>query len=236
MPSLSASLSAAIGIRQTVGQVFLSFFLALVIFPGHRLLRPQIERLFFVERYRIEKGIKLLLAELPTCGAPRTLLMLVGERIVALLQPESCVIYGQVGEIYVPVFVRGSVVPPTFQTQSPLMGVLQTRTTPVDIERWQRTARTSLSSDDRALLDSLRVMMVLPLSQSEPPLAFFCLGQKRSGDVYTSADFALLRQVAKKVSEQLLHWEGAEVHRQIEMMRHTLRYSGSEQMAFPLEH
>src|SRR3954452_10933877 len=118
--------------------------MVLVTVPGQLYLRPQIERLFFVERYALEKGIKQLLAELSGCEGPRALLTQVGEGLYTLLRPENCVLYGRTETAYVPLLVRGSVVPPTFEVSSPLVSILQTRATSVDLERWQRSVRTYL--------------------------------------------------------------------------------------------
>jgi len=210
-PHLSAIMSAAVGIDEIFGQAVLSLLLVFVVVPSQRYLRPQIERLFFVERYALEKGVKHLLGELSACEGPQALLTLVGERLNTLLRPENCVIYGRTETAYVPLFARGSVVPPTLDVHSPLVGILQTRTVPIEEERWQRTVRTYLSRSDRTVLDSLRVAVVLPLSRSEPSTAFVCLGQKRSGDVYTSTDLTLLKNVAEKVSEKFSRFPEAGV-------------------------
>src|SRR5439155_21871228 len=114
------------------------------------------------------------------------------------------------GATCTPVFVRGSVVPPLIEAHSPLVATLQTRAAPIDVEHWRRTVRVYLGPADRAVLDRLRVAVVLPVSRSEPPTAFVCLGHKRSGDSYTATDLALLAVVAKKVTGELLRLEDAE--------------------------
>ena len=207
VPSASSLVSAVAGIDRTFGQIALSLLLAFCIVPGQRYLRPQIERLFFAERYAVEKGLKHLLRELTSAKEPQAVLTLVSEQLDTLLQPENCVMYCRTAETYVPVFVRGSIVPPTFDVQSPLVGVLRTRTLSVDVERWQRTVRTYLNRSDQMTLDSLRVAAVLSVPQSDPPAAFICLGRKRSGDVYTSTDFTGLKAVAAEMAEVLCRLE-----------------------------
>jgi hypothetical protein len=208
-PRLARAASMAAGFEPTSWQILFSVLLAVLVVPGQHHVHPWVERLFFPEHQAFERGVKHLLQELPTCGGPQALLTLVGERLDALLQPENCIIYGRTETAYAPAFVRGSVVPPAFQAQSPLVGVLQTRAAPVDMERWRRTARVYLSPDDRAVLDRLRVAVVVPISRSEPPAAFVCLGQKRSGDVYTPTDFTLLTAIAETVARELLRVEAA---------------------------
>jgi len=103
---------------------------------------------------------------------------------------------------------------PLIEAHSPLVATLQPRAAPIDIQHWRRTVRVYLGPDDRAVLDSLRVAVVVSVSRSEPPTAFVCLGHKRSGDIYTATDLALLAVVAKKVSGELLRLEEAEMRGQ----------------------
>lgn len=58
VPPLTTFLSAFVGIEHTIGQVTLSLLLATVILPGQRYLRPQIERIFFAQRYLMEQGVQ----------------------------------------------------------------------------------------------------------------------------------------------------------------------------------
>jgi hypothetical protein len=213
-PTLSASLSTLVGIERTVGNIALSLFLAAVIVPGQRYLRPQIERLFFANRYEVERGVQQLVRELPSNNTPQSLLAFVGERLFTVLRAENCVIYGRVDSHYAPVFVRGSIVPPPFEAHSPLVGALQARAIAVDIDRWQRTMRVSLNRSERAMLDGLRIAVALPIGRGEAPLAFLCLGHKRSGDVYTSTDLKTLRFVDEKTCEALLRFENPTILRQ----------------------
>jgi hypothetical protein len=86
---------------------------------------------------------------------------------------------------------------------SPLVGALQTRAAVVDVARWERTMRAHLGTTDRAALDSMRASVVFPLGQSGQPRSFLCFGPKRSGDIYTQTDYALLTDVARRVSNLL---------------------------------
>jgi len=97
-------------------------------------------------------------------------------------------------------------VPPLIEAHSPLVATLQTRAAPIDVEHWRHTVRVYLGPADRAVLDSLRVAVVLPVSRNEPPTVFVCLGHKRSGDIYTATDLELLAVIAKKVSGELLRF------------------------------
>jgi len=118
-PPLSTSLHALIGIDYTIGQVMLSLVLASVVLPGQRYLRPQIERMFFSQRYLVEQGMQQLMHELPTASNREALLTLIGERLFALWHIENCVIYSKSATRYVPAFVRGSSTPPSLMHMVP---------------------------------------------------------------------------------------------------------------------
>jgi hypothetical protein len=46
----------------------------------------------------------------------------------------------------------------------------------------------------------LGAAVLVPMQRGGMIAAFLCLGQKRSGDIYTATDLTLLTAVAKKVS------------------------------------
>ena len=203
-PTLSTSLYMLVGMDDTIGQVVFSLVLAFVVLPGQRYLRPQIERVFFSQRYRVEQGVQQLMRELPTAPSREVLLTLLGDRLFALGPVENCVIYSKRATQYVPVFVRGSGTPPVFDAHGPLAGALQARAATADIERWQRTIRASLSRTEREELENLRAAAVLTIGRSDAPTAFLCLGRKHSGDVYTPTDMALLTSLGERVSQELI--------------------------------
>jgi hypothetical protein len=181
----------------------LSLVLASVVLPGQRYLRSQIERVFFSQRYLVEQGVQQLMRKLPTASNREALLTLLGERLFALWQMENCILYSKRATRYVPIFVRGSSAPPTFDTHGPMTRALQARAATADIERWQRTIRAALSRTEREELESLRAAAVLMIGRSDAPTAFLCLGRKHSGDVYTPTDLALLASLGERVSQEL---------------------------------
>ncbi|MGE0825535.1 MAG: hypothetical protein AB7G75_16975 [Candidatus Binatia bacterium] len=202
-PGLTHAASQIFGLSPGSGQVVFTSVFALFVIPGHGYLRPQIERIFFAERYALERGVADLLQTLPECTDQHELLAHMGERLHNLLRPESCVIYEQSGTTYPPLFVKGSIVPPVFDGRSGLWGAVQTRNAYADEEEWRRSARVVLRPSERAVLDRLRIGFVVPLGQTKPPPFFLVLGPKQSGDVYTATDATLLKNVAKTVSAQL---------------------------------
>ena len=67
------------------------------------------------------------------------------------------------------------------------------------------------------------VAVVVPVRRRGELVAFFCLGAKRSGDIYTSTDLTLLAAVADRVSMQLDRVEDAQMLREARAMQEELR-------------
>lgn len=235
LPRASSAASHAFGIDPSSGQLALSVALASFVVPWQRRLRPQIERLFFAERHALERGIEGLLRELSSCETPSALLTLAGERLDALLRPDSCVIYGQTPLGYAPLFVRGLSLPPSFGPQSTLPPTLRGQSGAVDIETWRHRKRTPELTDlDWASLDGLGTVILLPFLRGDSLAGFVSLGAKRSGDVYTSTDAVLLSTVSNKLSTELLRFDAAEILRQERAMQSALRRYVPESLAAKL--
>jgi hypothetical protein len=113
------------------------------------------------------------------------------------------VIYGRSAETYAPLFIRGRTVAPVLNADTPLITALQSEARPVEVERWLRRPIVPLSPAVRAVLDSLGAAVLVPMHRGDMIAAFLCLGQKRSGDIYTATDITLLTAVAEKVSAEL---------------------------------
>lgn len=224
VPQLAYAVSVPIGVEPSLTQGVLSLLLAGIMVPLQRRLRPRIDQVFFAERYALEQGITRLLHELSACPTPQELTMLTGERLGELLRPESLAIYGRGEAVYTPAFVRGRVVPLAFDGRGPLVAALEQRAAPIAAEGFaQGGSGPGLSPFDRAALETLGVPVVVPVRRGGNLVAFLCLGPKRSGDVYTSTDLALLAAVADKVSTELLRFDQAELIRQARVMQDALR-------------
>ncbi len=224
IPRLSQAITAAGAIDPVVSQPILALLLAGLLIPAQRYLRPQIERLFFVERYALQRGIERLLRDLSACDGPDALLALVGERLATLIRPECCVVYGRAADTYVPVFVRGPVVPPPIGAQSGVVTELEARNAPLDVRHWRQGHGPQVRRPaDMAALDSLSATVLLPVGGRQMLPAFLCLGEKRSGDVYTATDLVLLAAVAEKTSSELDRFDRAEISRQARAMQDALR-------------
>jgi len=220
VPHVARAASVAIGIDPSGGQLILSLGLAAVVIPAHRTLRPQIDRIFFPESHRLEQGIEALIAGLSSCDGAQALIRLAGESLDELLRPATCVVYARDQETYRPVFVRGRPVPSMLGADEPLILVLRQRTAPLLMER---RAAPPLTPFERAALETLSVSLVVPVHRGAEFVGFACFGPKRSGDVYTSTDLALLIAVADKVSTQWLRFEDGALIREARVTHEALR-------------
>jgi len=112
-----------------------------------------------------------------------------------------------------------------------LVTTLQSETRSIEVERWLRRRAAGLSSSDRAVLDSLGAAVLVPTHRGDLLDAFICLGQKRSGDIYTATDLTHLTAVAERVSGELRRFDDAELARQVRTMSDSLRRYVPEQIA-----
>ncbi|MBW2372358.1 MAG: GAF domain-containing protein, partial [Deltaproteobacteria bacterium] len=224
VPRIAEAASGLVGIDPGTGQVALSLMLAAVAIPAHQRLRPQIDRVFFKERYALDHGIAELLPTLSSCADMRELTERAGGGLQRLLRPEACVVYAGAGQSYAPVFAEGRAVPPAFEADSPLIGTLRERHAPLSLsDAGRRPDEAPLGPFDRAALETLGAEVVVPVRQGDALAAFVCLGPKRSGDVYTSTDLSLLAAVAQTVSHQMQRFDQDSVIREGREMQDSLR-------------
>jgi class 3 adenylate cyclase len=217
VPRIARAVSEAAGIDPEQGQVALSIALAVVVVPAHRALRPWLDRKLFAERYALSQSFDRLLHELAACRNIEELTNLTGERVDALLRPEAIAIYARTGDAFEPLFVRGRAAPPAFESGSVLVKVLEKRTSPL-------AARArEISPFDRAALETLGVEVVVPTHGAADLVAFTCLGAKRSGDIYTPTDLALLTALANRCSEVLARLDASASAEQAEKIQTALR-------------
>jgi len=224
VPRVAEAASGLLGVDPGTGQVALSLLLAAVVIPAHRRLRPQIDRVFFKERYALDHGIAELLPTLSSCADARELTERTGSGLHGLLRPDACVIYAAAPDGYAPVFAEGRAVPPAFEADGPLIGTLRGRRGALSLsDAGRRPDEAPLGPFDRAALETLGAEVVVPVRQDDALAAFLCLGSKRSGDVYTSTDLSLLAAVAETVSRELRRFDQEETIREAHEMQESLR-------------
>lgn len=225
VPQVARAASRAADLDPHTVQLVLSLVVAAALVPAHRVLSPLMERVLFHERHALRAGVEDLLRDLAAAAGPEELLTLVGERLDALVRPQTCVIYAPLGDCFGPVFARGSEwrgAPPTLSVDATAITALRARTAPLDIERWSPARGQALAHVERAALERLHAAVLLPVRRGDDLAAAICLGVKRSGDVYTATDLALLAAVADKIAGELLRFDTAVIMRQERLMSEAL--------------
>jgi class 3 adenylate cyclase len=213
VPRLSTALALQTGVDAGTLELVLAGLMAAVIVPSHRLLHMRIDRIFFVERYALERGITDLVRDLSSCSSPEELTRTAGERLDRLLRPESCVIYTLAGDTFAPAFVRGRDIPPAFEARGPLVAALAEHAAPL----------AGREPFERAVLETLGVPMVVPVRRGLDLAAFVCLGPKLSGDLFTPTDRNLLSMVIEKVSGELQRFDTQQMLEASRRMQEKLR-------------
>ena len=129
VPRAGNSAAAILGIQPVLAEVGLSLAgIAVLVIAGQRLVRPAIERAFFSQRYAFDQGVDRLVDELSSCDDSQNLTERAGEGLVSLVEPESCSVYALERGRFAPVFAPGGLVPPSFDSDGPLVATL--RSTP----------------------------------------------------------------------------------------------------------
>jgi class 3 adenylate cyclase len=217
IPGLAQAAAPHVGLDPSTGQWALTMALVGAAVPTHRFLRPLIDRRLFVAHHQRVLGFERLLDEIGRCTSVEELTRLPGERMDALLEPESIAIYGRDEAAFTPLFVHGRAAPPAFEADSLLVRTLERRASPL------ATHAAELDAFDRAALDTLGVAVVVPTRRGDTVVAFTCLGPKRSGDIYTPEEIAYLTAVANRCSEVLVRLDDAVVIREARELQRSLR-------------
>ena len=226
VPQLAGAASRATDLDPHTVELVLSIAVAACMVPGHRWLRPRMERLLFRERHALRAGVENLLSDLAAAAGPEQLLTLVGERLDVQVRPRTCVIYAPLGDGFASIFAHGIEehgTPPALAADNAAILALRTRATPLDVTRWVAIRETAVSKDERAALEQLQAAVLLPVWRGPMLAGVICLGGKRSGDIYTDTDLTLLAAVTDKVSGELLRFDNAVILRQERDMSEALR-------------
>jgi class 3 adenylate cyclase len=222
LPWLAEQASLHSGIDGTAAQVSIAAVLALLVMRLEPLLRPHLERVFFVERQAFQAGIDLLVADIQKARDPALLAELLGGQLDALLRPEFCVIYARGDYAFAPVFSRRCPITPHFDPEGSLVSALRERISTVDLER-DRAIVGRLDTEDLAGITGLSAAVLVPIVRDETLLAFVALGRKVSGDIYTTTDLALLGLVGGTASAALHRFGDEELLREARMLQDKLR-------------
>lgn len=201
-------------------QAGLALGMSALVVSGQRRIEGRIGGWLFPERRRLEQAAQRLRHDLARCDKPEELLMLLGERLQALLRLATAAIYVRADAVLAPVFAHGRAIAPALDPEGPLLQRLASRREAVRV--------LALGSDDaapgeRAALEAMGVEVVLPLVVDGELEGVVCLGEKGSGDVFTATDRALLETIADRAADVLHRFGDAERQRQERAMHERLR-------------
>jgi class 3 adenylate cyclase len=217
IPEVSETASHFAGVSPSTGKWTLSLAFAAVVFGAHGRLRPWIDRRVFGPRVSVEEGLAQLIVELAHCRTAQELTELSAERLETLLRPESLVFYARAESAFEPVYARGRAVPPAIASDGPLVKTLESHTTPLS------ASAKAIDPFDHAVLATLDTEVLIPIRRSETLVAFTCLGRKRSRDIYSPAELALLAAIATASGDSLQRLGDSEVIEQSRAMQASLR-------------
>ncbi len=196
-----------------VAQAGLSVAVAALLFAGRSSVEPRLADWLFTERRQLQSGVERVLAEIASCEKPAELLTLLGDRLRDLLDPLCTAVYARAGDVYAPVFASGPAIAPAFSTSGALVTALGVRGEPVPGRRLRRSATTPLHDEEREALDAMGAELVVPVAPDGRLEALICLGEKRSGDVFSETDRALLARVADRAAVQIARYDREQVER-----------------------
>ena len=191
----------ALGIHRITALWILAFAVAAPLPLLARRLRPQVERLFFRDRFRFESGIRALRDDVMRLAKADEAWPRLGEGLDALISLNHVVIFARAGDVFLAVYARGTVAPDGFDAESGLCALVADARSVVGTERIAQWVRAgAVTPIDRVSLEALEPSAILPLYRGDVLDAFVCLGEKRSGDVFTRSELALLESLGERFS------------------------------------
>ncbi len=202
VPALADATSPWLGVDAQSARLGLSVVLALLVVPTAARLRPQVDRLFFPERVALQRGVDALLFELSHCASAAEVVRKVGEGVTALLSPRGFAAYTRAGGGLRRASAEGLALPEVLAADPALAA---------GEAPWRLPEGSALAEAGAVL--------ALPLHRAEVRAALLFLGPKRSGDVYSSTDVALLAAVCQKASAELLRFRLHQERRRASALR-----------------
>jgi class 3 adenylate cyclase len=130
------------------------------------------------------------------------------------------VIYVKGSQTFIPSFVAGKVMPPQVPGAGTFVGWLADLESAALLSRLKTKNAGTLG---QAVFSTLATQVLIPVHRGPELEAFVCLGEKRSGDIYTSTDLTLLTTLAKSLSVHLLRFTDAELLEQTREIQEKMR-------------
>jgi signal transduction histidine kinase len=216
VPPLSAVAAGAFGADPEFSRIALSLVAAALAIPMNRWLQPRVDHWFFPERRRLESGIDELISVQESVSDARDLALKAAGRIDDLFRPRFTAVFVQPGRDEAYVFARGwgdveGRPARGLSSDAPLVARLAERPTPLVVsERALANARWVSPAALGAFLEPWPPSLLLPIRDGDAMPAFIAVGPKRSGDVFTPTELALLTAALEAASRHLGLVRGAE--------------------------
>jgi len=202
-----------------VSQPALSIALGGAAFAILRRVDRVLQDRVYPERRILALEAQRLRRELAECASGADVLALLGERVAQILQLVTAAIYARASSAFSPVFARGPAVSPAFALDGPLARALAARATPLEpFAGWRDD-----DPAESAALAAMGVELAVPVVPGDELAAFACLGGKRSGDIFTATDRALLQSLADKAADELTRFDREDTERETRRLMEKLR-------------
>lgn len=219
VPALSAGIGAQLGLDPAIGRTVITVTLAALALGAERRVRPYVDRFFFRERFALERAM----AELPEhfAGVRRAdeLWTLMTGTLDETLRPASSALFLSAGDTFVPMQSADGGIASALPARTPLVAWIDGLPGATLV----RPGMPGPGAEGRQLLESLGARVVIPIHRGRALEAILLLGEKRSGDIFTSTDVTLLTSIAKSASSHLLRFDEQELVARAKEMQDKMR-------------
>ncbi len=202
--TLADQLAEVAGLDHTTALWIAIVLISGLIQPLSRIARPFLERIVARDQLRLRAALRNVVSEIRSERTPGGILSTAAKRLDELLELESCILYARAGSALHVVFTTGPFSPPTFHPDGSLLHSLATCDGSIQRSQWRTwLKRGALERVEAAALDSLSTQWIVPIRRQESIYAFMCIGEKKSGDAFSSAEIVLIDSIATQVGQQL---------------------------------
>jgi len=202
-----------------VSQTALSLGLGAAAFLALRRIDRVLQERVYPERRILALEAQRLRLELGRCAKAGEVLIILAERVTEILKLVTTAIYARGDHEFSPVVARGPAVSPAFALDGAFARSLVARATPLEpAAAWPEDDPT-----ERAALAAMGVELAVPVLSHGELAAILCLGGKRSGDIFTATDRALLQSLADKAADELSRFDREDVARETHQLVERLR-------------
>lgn len=214
MPGLAEMISTATGAPANAARLVASVAIAGLVTLGGWRLRPFLDRALFPEHRALVEGVETMSGALAECRNLGSVASLLAQRLPSLLGCDPGPLYARTQDGFVR--VTGAEAPPALVASSEgWLRALEQRSRVLCARETGAFGRSGgLAEADRERMRTLGFAAVVPLRRDSALTAFVALGAKRTGDVYTPTDIALLSLIGDRASAQLERFDHSELLRE----------------------